>query len=113
MRGWLALVLIGCASSLPDEQACLEAQTAMAARYEVCTGDTEAALDLYDALPEQRRCLLEDIDVDVLTVEQRTGHYECAFVLRNLACEVVESHGDDIDAWMASSPVCGLIWGTE
>ena len=29
---------------------------------------------------------------------------------RNLACELVETYGTDVDAWMSASPVCEVLW---
>ena len=112
MRAILSVVLaVGCARVIDDDQPCAEARIAMAARLEECTGDSEAASALLDKATEETECQWPDGDprLDTAVPGVQTGVYECAFVLRNLACEIAEANGQDVDAWLAASPVCQIL----
>lgn len=113
MTLWLSLWLAGCAHSTDEDQACFEAQTAMGARLEECTGDAERGIALMDALEADYRCQQGSSDprLDEANSEDiRLGIYECAFVLRNLACELAETYDQQPATWLESHPVCELLW---
>ena len=95
----------GCAHALPEEQPCIEVSTAIGARTEQCTGDTELALQRMDAFEADYTCDLPD----EIPEENERDLYECALVVRNIACELALEYGDDLDAWLSSSPTCGAL----
>jgi len=115
---WTALLTMalpgaaGCARALDDDQACFEAQVAMGARLEECTGDPAAARELMDALEADYACALggDDPRLDPELADVRTGVFECAFVVRNLACELATTYDTDPAPWLTSAPVCELLW---
>jgi hypothetical protein len=97
--------LVGCAHALPEEQPCLEVGTALGSRTEQCTGDQDLALARIEAFEEAYACELPE----GIPAEHQADLYECALIVRNLACELVLEYGDDLDLWLQSSPTCGLI----
>lgn len=101
----LGLLLAGCPHDLPDDQACLEVGTAIGARTEACTGDPELGVARIEAFEAAYACSLPEL----ATPEQERDLFECALVVRNLACELVEAYGDDLDAWLQSNGTCGVI----
>lgn len=101
----MPLALIGCAHELPPEQPCLEVGYAIAARTEECTGDVDLAVSREEAFDAAYACTPPPLDAP----EQENHLYTCALTVRNLACELALEHGDDLDAWLASSPVCRTI----
>lgn len=105
MRPAWALVLPGCAAShlLPPEQACEEVGTAIGARLAECTGDDARGEAAIEAFAAEYRCLLP---VDGLDPREA---YACALATRNLACELADVYGDDLDAWLTASPTCDLV----
>lgn len=108
------LLVAGCARKAAEDQACFEARVAMGARLEECAADTEAGLALMDALEDQRSCQVNNGDprLDTSNEDVEVGLFECAFVLRNLACELAVDYGADPAPWLASHPVCELLWST-
>jgi hypothetical protein len=100
-----AVVLPGCAAShlLPPEQACEEVGTAIGARLAECTGDDARGEAAIEAFAAEYRCLLP---VDGLDPREA---YACALATRNLACELADVYGDDLDAWLTASPTCDLV----
>ncbi len=111
MRPALALVcaLTACARDLPDDQACTEVGYSIAARAEQCTGDAALGESLYEAYEAQTTCALDAIPADSPLANDQLLTYECALVTRNLACELASEYGDDLAAWLGSSPSCGVI----
>jgi hypothetical protein len=101
----MVLLVGGCAHALPEEQPCLEVGTALGARTEQCTGDRELALQRLEAFEEAYDCDLPEGPA----FEVQSPLYECALVVRHLACELAVEYGDDLEAWLDSSPTCGMI----
>jgi hypothetical protein len=99
------IALVACAHELPAEQACLEVGYAIASRTEACTGDVDVAVARQEAFTAAYACDLPPL----ASPEQENHLYTCALTVRNLACELALEHGDDLDAWLASSPVCDRI----
>jgi hypothetical protein len=95
----------GCAHPLDDDQPCLEVGYAIASRTAECEDSDEAGVARFDLFESRYTCDLARVRAS----ENDVGLYECAFVLRNLACELVVDYGDDLDRWMASSPACAAI----
>lgn len=100
-----ASLLAGCAHELPPDQACLEIGYAIAARTEACDGDAEGAVDRLEAFESDYVCTVPEL----IEPAQERDLFGCSLVLRNLACELVLDYGDDLDAWLASSPVCDTL----
>ncbi len=98
-RALAAAWLLGCGADLPPEHACVEAGTAMGARTEECTGDTELALSLVEAFDARVTCTIPPLPDPA----READLYECALVLRNLPCEVVVAYGEDLSLWLATS----------
>ncbi len=105
----LALCAAACTADLPPEQPCDEVGYAIAARYEQCTGDAVAATVIYDAYVEQITCQVQDFPLKNENGGASEVAYECALVTRNLACELAIEYGDDLAAWLATSPVCDAL----
>jgi hypothetical protein len=101
----MMLPLVACAHALPEEQPCLEVATALGSRTEECTGDRALALQRLSAFEEAYACELPQD----LPPEYVSGLYECALIVRNLACELALEYGDDLEAWLDSSPTCAMI----
>ncbi len=112
MIRWTPLwLVVACAHRVADDQPCFEAQVAMAARLEDCTGDTERALELYDQVEVDHTCAFADdprFEPEGSAVQ--AGAYECAFAIRNLACELAEAYDQDVDQWLTAAPVCQWLW---
>ena len=108
-RGMWAVVAVGCARAVDDEQPCDEARVAMAARLEACTGDPERALELLEAA-EAAECAWPDAPAfDTGGTAVLTGVYECAFAARHLPCELAVDYGTDVSAWLTVAPVCAAL----
>ena len=103
------LLLAGCPKNLPDDQACVEVGYAIAARVEQCTGDADLGESLYDRFEAETTCRLPVKDEASIVYEQPVLAFECAFVTRNLACELAVEYGDDLSLWLGSSPICRAI----
>ena len=101
------LIAAGCAEShaLGPEAPCEEAGYAIASRAEECSGDAEYAAGLQAQFAEAYTCVEPQLP-DPL---QERDLFECALVLRNIACELANEYGDDLNAWLQSSPVCAAI----
>lgn len=94
-----------CAHDLPPEQACIEVGYALAARTEDCTGDADLGVSRQEAFEVEYVCSLPEL----LAPEYERDLFNCALVVRNLACELAVDYGDDLALWLDSSPVCALI----
>lgn len=105
----LCAVLIACAHALPEEQPCIEVETALGARTEQCTGDIDLGMARMEVFEETYTCTIPEDT----TSESSRDLYECALVVRNIACELALEYGDDLDAWLSSSPVCALLLETR
>jgi len=103
------LVLMGCAEELPADHPCDEIAFALAARTEDCTGNTTRAVALAEDFESQWECLLEDPAVEKQLAPAGVDLYDCAFAVRNLACELVEVYDADLSMWMTSSETCELL----
>jgi hypothetical protein len=94
-----AVLLAACSKDVDPEHACVEAGIAIGARTEECTGDAalgEARVETFEATVT---CTVPELADPV----QEADLYECALVLRNLACELVDEYGDDLAAWLQTS----------
>lgn len=109
MRRAPLLLVVACAGELPSDQPCIEVGTAIGARTEACTGDADLAVARMEAFEAGYACVVEEQVEEATDPELQADLYECALVLRNLACELVDDYGDDLDLWLGSSPVCALI----
>jgi hypothetical protein len=105
VRAAAAAALVACAHPLPDDQVCLETGYAIAARTEACTGDPELGVERQEAFEADYVCDLPEL-VDPAAEKDL---FDCPLTLRNLACELVEDYGDDLDRWLSSSPTCGAM----
>jgi hypothetical protein len=107
VRHALALLLLaGCPRPLDPQNGCAEVATAIGARTEECTGDSELGVERIERMEGEYDCLPVEMDGS----ERYMGEdaYACAIVMRNVACELVEQDGDDLDAWLLRSPSCAL-----
>jgi hypothetical protein len=124
VRRLCLLAATGCASlhALPREQPCVEAGYAISSRTFECTGDAELANARYLQFEKEYDCVpLAPWHLDTGTMGSRiegdTGAltlqpqdaFHCAFAIRQLACELVEGYGDDLDQYLASSDACGWV----
>lgn len=118
------LALAACPSlhTLPEEQACVEIGYAIADRTYACTSDPDLANERYLAFEDAYDCL--DLP-DAVIVTSPTGggtfvggtdgeplpvqpadYFHCAFAIRQLPCELVETYGDDLAQYLTASDAC-------
>jgi hypothetical protein len=124
MRRLCLLAATGCASlhALPPEQPCLEAGYAISSRTFECTGDADLANARYHQFEREYDCVdLPEWHLATGTMGSRiegdTGAlpfdpqdaFHCAFAIRQLACELVEAYGDDLEQYLASSDACAWV----
>ena len=115
----LGVLGLGCAWLVPvdGDSPCREAGYAIARRTFECTADADLANARYDLFLAETECIPLTYDEQGnVTSGPGAGSgvkaedtYHCAFLLGELACEVVEALGDDIDAWLASSDACAYV----
>jgi hypothetical protein len=105
-----AALLTACATLdvMPPDQPCLEAGFAIAARTEECTGDSRLAEARFERFDREYRCVPSGpLHPDPRV--QSPDLFHCAFAIRNVPCELAVQYGDDLAAWLASSPVCAIV----
>lgn len=102
-------LLAGCVAfkPMPPDQYCKEVGYAIAAVTEVCTGDTDLANDRHDAFVDQYACIEHEVDEGGAVAPEDL--FDCAFRIQELPCDLVESYGDDISAYVSVSPGCALV----
>lgn len=94
---------------------CQDTAVAISRRTLECTGDTELAADRYDLFFEEYRCLEVDFTTELHeawydNLEEAPGDwFHCSWAVGELACELTETYGDDLEQWLDASPVCGAI----
>lgn len=93
---------------IPPDHPCREAAYAIAARTEECTGDVPLALDRFEAFEDTYVCLAVEVGdgSDLIAPEDL---YDCAWAIRELPCELVDTYGDDLDRYLALSDACTWI----
>lgn len=103
----ILLLVMGCPTEIGPDDICKEVGYAIAGRTQECTGDVALAESRYTAFSEDYTCIAsQGRDTAIYLTEDL---YACPLGIRNLACELVESYGDDTDAWLQASPFCALI----
>jgi len=107
----LVLALAACdpIDPMPADLPCTEARAAIAARTLECTGD--AALSDARAAAFDRGFACIPWSADDPALSDTSGPrpedlFSCAFTIRNLPCETVAAHGDDLRAWLSEDPGC-------
>ena len=106
MKRWFVVLgVAGCAHDLPDDQVCLEVGWAIAARTEQCEGDPELGAARAELFESSYVCAVPQLSFP----EEEKDLYTCALVVRNLACELAIAYGDNLEAWLSSSPACAVI----
>lgn len=104
------LVFSACATTMEPDDFCQEVGYAIAGRTQDCTGDGELAEARYAAFEENYTCVeVDPSDTAGVSGVRPEDLFACPLAIRNLACELVESHGDNLDAWLATSPTCALL----
>ncbi len=104
---WLPLLgLAACPRPMDPEQPCEEVAYAIGARSEECTGDGELGETRVQALLDGYTCLDRAEEDPVTGVFGGDDGFACALVLRDVACELVEEAGDDLEVWLSFSPNC-------
>ena len=114
----ILLSLLGCTNLEPVSPTapCEEAGYAIARRTFECTDDGDLANDRYLAFDAAYTCADVEWDLQPDTgiiytkaPGNEVDYYHCAFAIGELACELVESYGDDFSQWLSASPACDLI----
>jgi len=114
----MILWLLACSSlgEVEGDAPCREVGYSIAWRTFACTNDPDLANERHALFEEQYECIEVDfptVDVDnqyLLDAEDNPANwYHCAFVVGELACELVDAYGDDLDAWLQSSDSCGRV----
>ena len=99
--------LLACATAIEADDLCQEVGYAIASRTQTCTGDADAAEARYTRFEEDYTCV--EVDPSDTGGVRAEDLYACPLAIRNLACELVDDYGDDLDAWLGASPVCALL----
>lgn len=103
----ILLLLVGCPTEIAADDICKEVGYAIAGRTQECTGDGALAEARYVSFSEDYACIAsQGRDTALYPTEDL---YACPLAIRNLACELVDSYGDDTRAWLRASPFCALI----
>ncbi len=119
----LAAAIGGCRSlvALPPDAPCVDAGYAISRRTFECTGDPDLANARFERYRREYDCLEPPPapNPDLAFTQIDSGHtavvvapedlYHCSFAISLLACELVESYGDDLDQWLASSDACAWV----
>lgn len=107
----LGLPLVaGCGTTVGPDRFCKEVGYAIAGRTQECTGDAALAEARYADFEAAYTCVEVDAgDTATASGVKPEDLFACPLAIRNLACELVESYGDDLDAWLATSPACALL----
>lgn len=105
----ILLLLAGCPTEIASDDICKEVGYAIAGRTQECTGDVALAEARYEAFSADYTCVADDGRDTALYLTEDL--YACPLAIRNLACELVDSYGDDTEAWLRASPFCALIVG--
>lgn len=111
--------LSGCTwiSKVDGDSPCNEAGYAIARRTYQCTGDPDLSNDRHDRFLDTTECIPLEYD-ELGQVTSGPGAnlgvaaedtYHCAFLISELACEVVDELGDDIEAWLSVSNACAYV----
>lgn len=120
MTPWL-LLLLSCGTTLRPVEGtlpCEDTAVAISRRTYECTGDADLANARYDAFFDQYGCLAVDFETELAdawydNLESAPGDwFHCAWAVGELACELVDSYGDDLDQWLSASPVCPYVIDT-
>lgn len=106
----MIFLLFSCATTIEPDDFCQEVGYAIAGRTQECTGDSDLAEARYAAFEEAYTC----VEVDPSDTAGPGGVrpedlYACPLAIRNLACELTEDYGDDLDRWLGASPMCALL----
>jgi hypothetical protein len=98
----LSAMLIGsCSHAADKDDACKNANYAIASRTQACTGDAALANQRYENVDSEYKCITADVDLP---------QYLCASAIDNLTCEQITVCGEDYDCWYAASSECALIF---
>lgn len=117
-RATTLLLLVGCSSlrTVEGDLPCLEAGYAIARRTFECTGDAELANARYVRFEAEYECVVVDYPEIEEPNEYLVGEeglpgdwFHCSFAIGELACELVDAYGDDIDQWLTASPSCSEV----
>lgn len=116
---WMA----GCGHTLRPVEGtlpCEDTAVAISRRTYECTGDGDLANARYELFWEQYSCVEVDLSSDLdgawyTALESAPGDwFHCAWAVGELACELVDAYGDDLDLWLSASPVCPyVVEGTQ
>jgi hypothetical protein len=113
MRWWVLLLASGCGAMdlVDDDSACLEAGYAISRRTYECTADPDLANARFEKFSANYQCIPMPDWSDGLQEDEPypPDLYHCAWVIGELACEWVDAYGDDIAAWLNSSPACAYV----
>lgn len=112
MRALPLLLVFGCTRRIDAESPCREVAYAIASRTVDCTGDEDLATARAEEVSSAWTCLApgpEANGADTGSFITPENLYHCAYTLRGLSCDEVDALGDDLDAWLATSPICDRI----
>ena len=113
-----AVLVAGCGNTLrqvPGTQPCEDTAVAISRRTFECTGDRDLANARYERFQAEYTCATVDFETELAdawydSLESAPGDwFHCAWAVGELACELVELYGDDLDLWLSASPVCPYV----
>lgn len=102
----ITLLSLGCGEvwePMKPSQVCDEVGYAIAHRAHACLGDEEVASARFHAFQGRYECRVEDYTVPIEDL------YACPVAILAASCDEVESWGDDLSRYTASSDVCPLV----
>jgi len=111
--------LSGCTwlSQIDGDSPCEEAGYAIARRTYQCTGDPDLSNDRHDLFLDATECIPLDFDETGVVISgpgaglgvKAEDTYRCAFIISELAGEVVGELGIGIGAWLSVSNACAYV----
>ena len=82
---------------------------AIARRTFECTGDSELANSRYERFDKELECVEVDLSISDDDPFDEGDYWHCAFALGELARELVDEYGDDVEAWLSTSDGCAYV----
>ena len=109
---WLVTGVAALGCSPPDpidgEGPCREVGYAIARRTFECTGDADLSNDRYERFDSQLQCVEVDLSISPDGFDEG-DYWHCAFAIGELACELVDEYGDEVERWLGTSDACGYV----
>ena len=90
---------------LENDELCKEAGYSIANRTYSCTANPELANQRYEKFAREFTCSITDVQRAPVVC-----YLECAEAINALSCDDVDALGNDIEAWLLTSPQCSRMF---